>query len=162
MSDDVNFDNEDNSGEPQMEGFVLAPPGWYVSMIVGAEKKETKDKSGSYLNLQIQIVEGEYKGTTWWHMIHLWNASEKAKKIAKGQLASYRNAVGKTHISNSKELLNIPFRVSVGIQKGDQGYKDKNYTKDAEAMVQKKVVGVPAVSNVKQTTIEEDEVPSFG
>lgn len=155
MTNDIDFTNEDNSGDSQMEGFPLAEPGWHVAIITSAEKKETRDGKGAYLNLRIQIVEGDDKDCSWFHMINLWNKSEKAVKIARGQLSCYRQAVGKTLIKSSRELLDIPFRVSVGVKKGNQGYRDSNYTKDAEALAQKSNVAVKGIS------LEEDEVPSF-
>lgn len=149
----------------KMEGFPLAPPGWYPVMIIAGEKKATNAGDGYYANLQIQIIEGDYKGTTWFHMLNLWNKSEKSANIAKGQLNCYKDAVGKPAAKAIKELLNIPFLCSVGIKKGENGYRDSNCTKDAEPI--KKATSVvqksesQKVGNLVQTPLEEDEIPSF-
>lgn len=166
-------DIEDDIGEyandqtpANMEGFPLAPPGWYPTMIIAGEKKETKAGSNFYLNLMIQIVEGDYKGTNWFHMLNLWNSNEKSVQIAKAQLNCYKRAVGKPGAKSSKELMNIAFRCSVGIQTGQQGYKDKNYTKDAEPYAAvpssiQRVQPIVVVGNQVQVPLADDEVPSF-
>ena len=56
-----------NDVDPR-QAFELLPVGWYTAMITGSEMKATKAGDGEYLNLTIQIVEGEYEGRLVWEI----------------------------------------------------------------------------------------------
>jgi len=48
-------------------------PGWYVAKVVGAEVKQNKDKSGEYINWELEINEpdSEFDGQKLWHITSL-------------------------------------------------------------------------------------------
>ena len=66
------------------------PVGDYKAVITESEVKETKAGDGQYLNLRIEIIEGEYQGRIIFVILNLWNPNPKAVEIANRELATNR------------------------------------------------------------------------
>ena len=93
------------------------------------EWKETKDKTGGYLNLKLEIIDGNYKGRLLFENLNLQNSNEKAVKIAQETLAKICKAIGKDKVQNSEELHNIPLNIKIGVTPGRDGYDPSNRVK---------------------------------
>lgn len=106
----------------------VVPTGEYRMVLVKSERKPTKDDTGAYLNCEFKIASGEYQNRTVFHMFHLWNKSEKAVTIAKGQFSELCRAVGILTPKDSSELHNRPFLGKVNA-KDDPGYGMRNEMK---------------------------------
>lgn len=112
------------------------PSGNYLVMITKSEGKPTKSGSGSYLELEMTIQEGEFKGRKLFDRLNLFNPSQQAVDIAQATLSAVCHVTGKLNISDSSELHNIPFvAVAVKVPRDDRpdlmtnevkGYKDRN------------------------------------
>ena len=103
----------DFSIEVGNDDFEPITPGDYVALIVASEKKETKAKTGYYLEFTFQIVEGEFKGRRIWDRLNLWNANGTAVNIAKQRLAQILKATGILNPSSSEELHDKPLLLKV-------------------------------------------------
>ena len=103
----------DFSIEVGNDDFEPITPGDYVALIVASEKKETKAKTGYYLEFTFQIVEGEFKERRIWDRLNLWNANKTAVKIANQRLAEIRQATGVLNPSSSEELHDKPLLLKV-------------------------------------------------
>ena len=103
----------DFSIEAGNDDFEPITPGDYVALIVASEKKETKAKTGYYLEFTFQIVEGEFKERRLWDRLNLWNANKTAVKIANQRLAEIRKATGILNPSSSEELHDKPLLLKV-------------------------------------------------
>lgn len=116
------------NAEPQ-DDFSVLPAGEYKVVIAKEEVKASKSSPGSeYLNLQVKVIDGEYKNRTVFHILNLWNQNPKAKEIAERELASIRVAINLPVITDTAQLLNRPLVARLGIEQ-DATYGDKNKIK---------------------------------
>jgi hypothetical protein len=92
------------------------PSGKYVAAIVASAMKPTKDKSGSFLELTFQILDGEYRNRKLWTRLNLDNANATAVQIARGQLSAICRAVGVTTPKDSTELHDLPLEITVKLK----------------------------------------------
>lgn len=99
--------------------FDPLPPGDYTAIIVDSDMKDTKAGTGKYIELTINIVEGEYEGRRLWERLNVYNPSEQAERIARSQLNNLSNAVGKPGASDTESLHDIPFIISLDIDRRD-------------------------------------------
>jgi hypothetical protein len=123
MADLSGFDA--NAVEPNA-GFGLIPRGDYDAVIVNSERKATKAGDGFYLSLEFQVLSGEFQNRKLWANLNLWNKSDKAQQIAKGDLSAICRAVGIATPKDSLELHNKPLKLSVAIKKNEQKDEDEN------------------------------------
>lgn len=120
-----------NREEMPVDDFAPIPAGVYTAIIESDEKKQSKkNPQNSYLNLKVRVVEGRYKNSVIFNMLNLWNDNPKAAKIAEVELGKIMDACKKPAAADSSELHNIPVKVKVAIQPGENGYNDKNIIKD--------------------------------
>lgn len=113
--------------EPNDYGVI--PPGDYEACIVNSEMKSTKDGLGQYLNLEIQIVGGQYQNRKLFEKLNLVNKNETAVTIAKGTLSAICRAVNVLTPNDSSELHNKTFRIAVGVRKNDYKGDMENHVK---------------------------------
>jgi predicted RNase H-related nuclease YkuK (DUF458 family) len=73
-----------------------------------------------------EVVGGEHDGRKVWNNYNIHNSSEKAQKIGREQVASWAKACGKPNANSFDELLERPFVAVLDIEKGKDGYADKN------------------------------------
>ena len=112
------------------ESYELIPDGTIANAVItSSEWKETKDKTGGYLNLKLEIIDGNYKGRLLFENLNLQNSNEKAVKIAQETLAKICKAIGKDKVQNSEELHNIPLNIKIGVTPGRDGYDPSNRVK---------------------------------
>jgi hypothetical protein len=121
----VQFEQRDNA--PKVYGPL--PAGEYEMMITRSTTKATKSGNGSYLELEMQVISGEYSGRRHWERLNLDNPNHQAVKIAQESLAKLCMALGLDEVEDSEELHDMPFLAEVGIDKKDDtrnviwGYK---------------------------------------
>lgn len=104
--------------------YTLIEPGEYLVHISGSDMKPTKNGAGHYLELEIEILEGENAGRKLYDRLNLDNPNQQAVDIAQRVLNAICVAVGKLSITDSDELHNIPM---IAVVKVDPA---KPYTKD--------------------------------
>lgn len=105
-----------NNVEPAAD-FEPIPAGTYNAVIIKSEMKPTKDGNGSFLELEFQVLDGEYKGRLVWSRLVLENKNELTVKIAKSQLADICKSVGILTPRDSCELHNMPLAIKVALKK---------------------------------------------
>ena len=105
------------------------PEGEYILKALEAEEKETSRGDGSYIKAKFEVVRGEYAGRLLWQNFNINNPSEKAQKIGRQQLVAWATACGKPDADDTDKLLEKPFKASVSIEPGKNGYKDSNKIK---------------------------------
>ena len=99
--------------------------GWPV-VITASEMKETQAKDGSgFLELTLQIIDGEYKGVEGPYRLNIFNTNEKAQEIAHRQLSAVCHVTNTMQLTDSAMLHNKPFRAVVVPQTGEG---KENYT----------------------------------
>jgi len=97
--------------------FDPVPAGKYVACITSSEMKATKSGDGRYLELEFEIIEGEYKGRKVWDRLNLENPNALAVKIARSELSAICRAVGVMTPKDSVELHNLPLTITVKVKK---------------------------------------------
>lgn len=109
------------------------PAGWYKCLIVGSEEKMTKAQTGSYLQIEIQIVEGEHVSRKVWDRLNLKNPNTTAVEIAQRTLSSICHAVGVMTPRTSEDLHDIPFMAKIAVKPADGAYSASNEIKEYAA-----------------------------
>ena len=122
-----------NEIEPQ-GSFDPIPAGWYTVMIVASEMKPTKNGSGEYLQLRLDIIDGEYEGRVIFDRLNLRNQNQTAVEIAQRQLSAICRAVGVMQPQDSSDLHDRPLRVKISIRPAGNGYDASNEIKGYEAL----------------------------
>jgi hypothetical protein len=101
MGSEINFNAND---VPPQTPFEPVPNGKYRAHIVDSEVKPTKDGRGKYLQLEWEILDGEYKGRKIWDRLNIVNPSETSQKIGQAQLSAVCHATGVLKLGNSGQL----------------------------------------------------------
>ncbi|MCC6910046.1 MAG: DUF669 domain-containing protein [Phycisphaerales bacterium] len=102
--------------------FDVLPAGKYLAIITASEMKATKAGTGEFLELQLEVVEGPYKGRKLWDRLTLKHENALTVQIAKGTLSSICRAVGVMRPRDSAELHGIPLLAKVKVkQRSDTG-----------------------------------------
>lgn len=111
----------DSSNHDDMNNFDPIPAGEYLSQIVESDIKETAAKTGKYIKLKFEILEGDYKGRFIWTNLNIINPNPVAVDIANKELATICRACGKAVIQDTMELHGIPILLKIRIvpAKGD-------------------------------------------
>lgn len=108
--------------------FDVLPAGEYDVVIVGSQMKPTKDRQGKYLELEMQVLNGEHQNRKVFDNLNLFNQSAKAVEIARGTLSAICRAVNVMTPKDSSELHNKPLRIKVAVNKSDE-YGEQNKVK---------------------------------
>lgn len=115
-----------NANEYDDMGFGVIPKGDYLMQITDSEYKENSKKSGHFLSLKREIMEGKYKGRTFYANLNLDNPNPKAVEIANKEFATTCRACGKVTVEDSEELHFIPHIVSIAVKPGKGDEPDQN------------------------------------
>lgn len=109
-----------------IDTYEVLPVGKYLAQIVNSEMRVTKDGSGHYLFLEVDVLEGRYAGRKLFERIHLINPNTEAVQIAQRTLSSVCRAVGKLQVSDSSQLHLIPFIADVRVRPPKGQYGESN------------------------------------
>lgn len=96
---------------------VSGSDGWPVIVSASEFKASKSGANNGYLELTLNIIEGEHKGQTGAYRLNLFNENAQTVDIASRQLSAICHVTGQMMISDSAQLHNIPFRAIVGLQK---------------------------------------------
>lgn len=124
----MSFNAEDHNTDNRFEPF---PEGRYKLALTKAVRKESKTAGNFYMNCQINVVNGEFKGRTIFMILNLQNSNSTAQEIAEADLARIMKACRVRNLSdkwNLEPLMGIPFEAEVVITEST-GYDPKNEVK---------------------------------
>lgn len=110
------------------------PDGNYPAIITASEMKTTKDGTGEYLELAVNIQGDEYRGRIIWDRLNLVNQSTQAMSIAHRTLNDAAIACGidlsqPDALADSVALHNTPLIVDVGTEPARGQYPARNKIK---------------------------------
>jgi hypothetical protein len=97
--------------------FEPIPTGKYIAVITESGMKPTKTGNGHFLELTLEVVEGEYKGRKVWARLNLDNPNQTAVKIAQSELSAICRSVNVMQPQDSVELHNLPMEITVKCRK---------------------------------------------
>lgn len=107
--------------------FAALPAGDYPVLIEASEVKENQKRTGFYLELTHQVIDGPHKGRKLFDTITMTNrTSADAERIGRAQLSALCHAVGILRVQDSAELHNRPYLASVKIEPAKGEYAARN------------------------------------
>ena len=117
-----------NQVEPQAP-LEPVPSGLYNVMIVESDMKPTKAGDGQYLELVLQIIDGQYKGRKLWDRLNLFSKNQTAVQIAQSTLSAICHAVNVIQVQDSQQLHDKPLLAKVVFMPAKDGFAEKNEVK---------------------------------
>lgn len=105
-----------NEVEPSA-GFDVIPAGKYNAVISDSEMKDTRSGTGRYLQLEFEIIDGEFKNRRLWARLNLENPNADAVRMARADLSAICRAVNVLMPKDSLELHNLPLVITVRCKK---------------------------------------------
>lgn len=138
----VPFDPQ--SVEPAKE-WEPVPPGLHPVLIRRAFMKRTKAGTGSYLQVEMDIVDGPAKGHKLVDRLNLDNPSEKAARIAAGTLSAICHSTGLVALSTEEQLINLTTIALVKIDKENQNDITTYLNQQQAAEYTAKKAGTPTI-----------------
>ena len=116
--------------DPEMKpSYGLIEPGDYLAMIIASEMKPNKARTGEYLQLTVEVIDGQYKGRKVFDRLNIRNQNKTAERMAIESLNALCLATNTLHLNDSEQLHNIPVMITVDIEEGKDGYDDQNRIK---------------------------------
>ena len=119
--------------EPQTT-YEPLPADWYKCVITDTEEKPTKAQTGSYLELKIEVIDGQYQGRLVFERLNLKNPNPTAVEIAQRSLSSICRAIGVNSPKDSAELRDKPMMVKLAVKPADGQYGASNEVKGYDAV----------------------------
>ena len=118
-----------NAVEPNAPREVI-PPGDYKVMIVASQMKDTKAGTGQYLELEMDVLDGEHQGRKIWDRLNLDNPNPKAVEISERTLSAICRATGVWNCTDSEQLHGRAMIASVKVKPpGDGNSEPQNEVK---------------------------------
>ena len=114
-----------NNVDPQ-ESREPIPAGWYKAVITESEEKPTKAQTGSYLQMTVEVIDGDQAGRKAFERLNLNNPNATAVEIAQRTLSSICRAVGVMTPRQSADLHDKPFMVKIKVKPAKDGYDASN------------------------------------
>ena len=114
------------------------PAWWYNVSIVGSEMKPTKTQGNAYLELELQVIDGQYAGRKVFDRLNLHNTNAVAAEIAYRTLSAICHATGVIQVADSQQLHGIPLQAQVSLREGrtegEKTYGPSNEVKGYKAL----------------------------
>jgi hypothetical protein len=114
-----------NEYESEERNYEPLPKGEYELKCSEAEEKTTQ-KGGQMIAATFEVVSGKYANRKIWNNYNIHNDSEKAQRIGREQVSAWARACGKPNATSVDELLERSFTAVLDIEKGSNGYSDRN------------------------------------
>ena len=115
---------------PQSTGdFEPLPAGLYTVSIASAELTQTKDGSGQYIKLKLNVIAPTHQGRTIFSNLNIRNQSAKAEEIGRQQLGSILRAINLAAIEDTDQLIGGVMDVKVTIKAATDQYPAGNEVK---------------------------------
>lgn len=122
--------------------FKPLPEGKYEVVIADSDVKPTRNGNGTYIQLEYEIVSGEYKGRKIWGRYNIENTNREAVEIGRSQFAAVCQAVNVPSPRDTSELHNLTLVLSVKCKRR----KDSDELENIISGYKPKAEAVPAVA----------------
>lgn len=114
--------------EPQ-QSFDILPAGEYVAAIVNSEMRQNNARTGEYLWMELQIIDGPYSGRKVWDRLNINNPNPKAVEIAQATLSAICHAIGVLNVTDSMQLHDKPLVIKLKVREAEGNYEAQNEVK---------------------------------
>ena len=112
---------------PQEQTYDALPEGKYIAVIKKAELKDNKAKTGQIIECQYQIIDGQFKGKSFFDSLNLSNPNEIAVSISLARLNTILTIGGLHALEDTDDLVraNIIVLATVIIEEYNGNKKNK-------------------------------------
>lgn len=102
----------------------LIPAGTYKAVIKKTEIRNNSNGTGQHLNLEINLIEGQFKDRKVWENLNCWHESKKTSEIAWATLSSIARAVNVLQFNDTAALHDLPLMVQITQKNGHNSVAD--------------------------------------
>ncbi len=96
------------------------PKGIYPVIVLDSGIKATRKGDGHYIELTMQVIDGQFAGRRYWERLNVSNPNKQAEDIALARLQSLCQAVGVPNMKDTSELHDKPFSIELDIDRKDE------------------------------------------
>jgi len=116
---------------PESTGGYLAPipAGEYTVSIAAADLTPTKDGTGQYIKLKLNVIAPTHQGRVLFSNLNIRNQSAKAEEIGLQQLGAVMRAIGLATIEDTDQLIGGVMDVKVTVKAATDQYPAGNEVK---------------------------------
>jgi len=140
---------------PEGNNYDPIPAGDYIVNIVKADIKATKDGTGQFIALQMDVLAPSHAGRKVFSNINVRNKSTQAEEIGRQQLGSIMRACGLAKVTDTDELLGQQILVKVIIEQ-QEGRDPQNVVRSYKAV---DGANLPKAENKPATTSAPTAAP---
>jgi len=130
---------------PKSEGFDPVPAGEYQVRIKACDVKATKDETGQYIKMTLEILGPSHAGRVIFSNLNIRNKSSEAERIGLQQLGEVMTAIGVQSVQDTDQLIGGVMMVKVVVKPAQgewsAGNEVKGYKPLAGGVVQMPKVG---------------------
>jgi hypothetical protein len=131
----ANLEGFDASQVDPKADFEPIPKSKQPGVIVGSVFEKTKDGNGEFLKLELELIDGPFRGRRLVDRLNLKNKNETAVKIAQATLSSICRAVNVLRPKDSAELHNRPMLIDIDLEeRNDKPGSFSNRIRNYEAL----------------------------
>lgn len=118
--------NFDASNVAPQQAFEALPSGWYKLAITDSSLEPTSDGKGTFLKLEISVLEGRFKNRKLFENLNLENVNPQTVEIAQQALSAICHATGVIRCEDSSQLHNIPIfgKLSIEAERTEDSLKN--------------------------------------
>ena len=145
----MDFTNFDARAVEPPKSYEPIPANWYKVVVASAEERATKAMTGSYIRLELEVIEGEYAGRRVYENLNTENENQTTKDIAIRQFGSLCRAIQTFTLRDLSDLYNKPFMAKVGIKPARDGYEASNRINQYAALDGSDTAAAPPVAAPK-------------
>ena len=138
----VNDLPEDTGGD-----FSLIPAGDYTASIKSADLTPTKDGSGQYIKLRLDVTGPTHAGRVIFANVNIRSQSSAAEQIGRAQLGAIMKAAGMATLQDTDQLVGVQLGIKVAIREARTTPEGKTYEASNEVKGYKALGGTAPVVN---------------
>lgn len=113
--------------------FSPLPDGWYTATVAGAELKQTKAGTGSYISVRYDITGPTHQGRVVFGNLNISNPNPKAEEIGRQQLGDLMRAIGLDTVQDTDQLIGGQCQIKLTVRKSEE-YGDSNEVRSWKAV----------------------------
>lgn len=110
--------------------YELIPEGWYSATISKAELNQTKNGTGTKIDLRYDITGPTHEGRIVFGTVNIRNQSQKAEEIGRQQLGEIMRAIGLAKVEDTDQLIGGTVQIKVKIRRATEQDKANGYGDD--------------------------------
>ena len=101
--------------------FEPIPAGRYLCLIKQTDQKDTRNKTGKYVEVEFEVMKGNFQRRKLWARLNVHNQSAEAQRIGREQFNALKLAAGKERVEATEELHGKLVVCIVAIEDGNRG-----------------------------------------